>query len=136
MKELKFKAWDIREKRMHVIDRLGLHGFSHDFYSRDAVVCDVRQNDKERYIILQFTGLNDKNGEEMYDGDIIKCTDGADEIDIYDSDTGLGVVEWNNEYSFWSISKIENGLGDILHKGYVEIVGNIYENPELLEAHQ
>jgi len=75
----------------------------------------------------QYTGMKDKNGVEIYCGDTIKCTDGADEIDMSDSNTGIGCVEWNDIYGFWSISKIENGLGDILQCGYVEIIGNIHE---------
>ena len=77
--------------------------------------------------VVQYTGMKDKNGAEIYDGDTIKCTDGADEIDMLDSNTGIGCVEWNDIYGFWSISKIENGLGDILQCGYVEIIGNVHE---------
>lgn len=80
----------------------------------------------------QFTGLFDNSGKEIYEGDIVKCTDGADEINELNSDTGIGVIEWLDIWGFWNISNIENGLGDIKHNGYLEIIGNIHDNKELL----
>ncbi|CAF1852494.1 YopX family protein [Bacillus subtilis] len=82
--------------------------------------------------LRQYTGLRDKNGRDIYEGDIVKVTNGAEELGGVD--TGIGRVEWLTKWGFWNASKIENGLGDLLFNGYVEVIGNIYEDPEFLEA--
>jgi uncharacterized phage protein (TIGR01671 family) len=81
----------------------------------------------------QYTGLEDKNSKEIYEGDIIRVTNEVDEVNELDSDTGIGVVEWLDRWGFWNISNIENGLGDILNCRYVEIIGNIHENKYILK---
>jgi len=79
--------------------------------------------------LMQYTGLKDRNGAKIFEGDIVKAwmyddefhilkiyfEDGAFLIDFQDSDSDLTTIGWF----------IENG-------GNVEIIGNIYENPELL----
>lgn len=78
----------------------------------------------EHYYINQFTGLHDKNGKEIYEGDIVK-------IKYLDSsESYISEVEWSQAFLTWKLPQNRMlTVGD----GYTsEVIGNIYENPELL----
>lgn len=89
--------------------------------------------DNERYIIEDNTGLTDKNGTEIYHGDICSFT----------SKTGkhIGVVEWLDNLASFGLRMVKNNFRytffglDIMgiNLDTLEVVGNIHENPELLE---
>ena len=128
MKEIKYRAWDNLENRMYENVQFGIYQDPDEIISFEDILSLAR------FEIMQYTGLQDKNGKEIFEGDVVKCTDGADEIHELNSDTGIGAVEWLDIWGFWNISNIENSLGDIKHNGYVEVIGNIIDNPELLEA--
>lgn len=69
----------------------------------------------DNYVVMQFTGLHDKNGKEIYEGDIIKWG------------VHVGAVKWIN-----SCIVFGDGFGLFPCNLTSEIIGNIYENPELL----
>ncbi|EMF0486276.1 YopX family protein [Enterococcus hirae] len=81
----------------------------------------------DKYILMQSTGLKDKNGVDVYQGDIIRCTSGC-----------LHEVIWLEEYGgtfiggmpAWYLSGLRNGYS---WTGREEVIGNIYENPELMK---
>ena len=131
MRKIKFRIWDNLTNEMYYDALVG------NCRGESTVPCvylnDVGWAHTDNCVVEQFTGLLDKNGKEIYEGDIVNCTDGADEINELDSDTGIGVVEWLDIWGFWNISHIENGLSDIRHNGYVEVIGNIHDNKEPLE---
>lgn len=129
---LKYRAWDSWRKRMSVVDRIyidteGVRLYD-DFgeYWRDFR--DIK--------LMQSTGLTDKNGKEIFDGDIVRTTrflGRADEIG--------GFYEYEKDYV--GVVKVLEGSW-VIDTGSVavrlwseidesEVLGNIYENPELLE---
>lgn len=82
------------------------------------------------YPLMQFTGLHDKNGKEIYEGDIL----------LFSNQLALRIVLWEDSYAkfeFHLLNKSPQPCGYTLCKGnanVIEIVGNIYENHELLET--
>ena len=124
MRATKFRAWDENEKRMIYSEkreekRFVGFGFYHD-----------SGWDYNDFIFMQYTGLTDKNGKEIYEGDVVKFVNNLDKISYY-------IVEWRKEscgFEPYSDSIDNCGCcGTGLKGGETEVVGNILENPELTE---
>ena len=75
--------------------------------------------------IGQYTRMNDSMGKELYEGDIVRTSDNDDE---------LAVVEWDDEDLRFTVThgNVVNGLGEGYYSREVEVIGNMYDNPELL----
>ena len=76
----------------------------------------------------QYTGLKDKNGKEIYEGDVVRIWADPKDYNGYKGHNYIGIVEWD-EFILGFILSDGHGLKDF---EFIEIVGNIYENPELL----
>jgi len=121
MREIKFRAWDKANKFMHQDVQDGLNAVN----EKGVPVIGLsfgRLCRDEGNVIMQYTGLTDKNGKEIYEGDIIKYLGHYDGFDC----EGIGKVMFYN-YRF-EVDDI-----NIRHLSiHVEVIGNIYENKELL----
>lgn len=91
---------------------------------------DFAQYEVEGSTVGQFTGLKDKNGKEIYEADIIRLSDG---------DVSHHRIFWDIKSGRWMDERLEDGdsltgYDDFSFVSDCEIVGNIYENPELIDA--
>jgi uncharacterized phage protein (TIGR01671 family) len=117
MRDIEYRAWNFYDKKMYSWEEISSAKQSHTFL---WISC---QKDEKDNILMQYTGLKDKNDKEIYEGDVY--TQGDDNIKykvIFDEGGFIGNQIGNQS------------LASLTHWGNViEIIGNVYENPELLE---
>ena len=118
MREIKFRAWDtVMNKVLNLGDcKISIDLFGGIYDDEETPPRDVTY----RTILMQYTGLKDKNGVEIYEGDIL---------------SGNWIVVWHEAGFYLHIPKL---FSDTLYmpmseKLEGEVIGNIYENPNLLE---
>ncbi|WKZ96848.1 YopX family protein [Lacticaseibacillus paracasei] len=126
-REIKFRAWQPQVKRMFEVGDI-------DFIKEEVMLCHWGWESSNDIDLMQYTGLHDKNGREIYEGDIIVAHPKM-KYEI----PKIGVVQYGDyrpmfqyklvdgeEYSIWN---------NDVNRTY-EVIGNIFENPELLEEKQ
>ncbi|MDU2048647.1 MAG: YopX family protein [Clostridium perfringens] len=127
-REIKFRGWDSVNEVMLPVESINFREGYVSLNEGDNSLTDTL----EMIELMQYTGLKDKNGKEIYEGDILS-------IKIYSGDKviveGKTVVEfkdgcfgviWGHDKAFLSLNSF--------FKAKFEVIGNIYENPELLRG--
>jgi len=126
MREIKFRAWDKEKDELIPPEAL-----TEIVWNKSDAPDTIEYNDGEGlwqcldFILMQYTGLKDKSGVEIYEGDIVKYHSGAD------------IVSWTKTTAKFNVLNFYDASQDcpccaFSEYAELEVIGNIYENPELL----
>ena len=119
MRKIKFRAWDKENEKMMKVSSLHLenkeisvkeNGTFHLFRMQD---------------LMQYTGIKDKNGKEIYEGDIVILNDAEEE--------NRCIVKYKYGSYILVDGDLREDLSNVESDKFLEVVGNIYENKNLLE---
>jgi len=143
MREIKFRCWSKERKGIGIITKINFLTNECDYsLGKKKGNTDFGWTSLDNVILMQYTGLKDKNGKEIYEGDILK------------DDVGIAEVTYDNERAgFYAWFKKPVVFPDYAHgvkdtkinqihmyawstddyKTSAEVIGNIYENPELIK---
>lgn len=131
----RFRAWDKEEKCWIKIAALNFDG---EFWYLAPAMDDFNpvyyeSELGETWELMQSTGMHDKNGVEIFEGDVVKVSNHP----FQKKEDSAGIEIDGNYLINWSEHSLTWLAGDLLLyqlKPYIEVIGNIYTNPELLEA--
>lgn len=146
----RFRAWLKEDKEMIEVDEIHFKNGELDFIG-DAITWMCKSND---CVLMQSTGLRDKNGKEIFEGDVLKFNDSWDDccyegyvdgeiegvnyVEIQSESTGFIFckTKYPDSSLFYYANEEHLTFQEILTDSdfEFEVIGNIYENPELLEV--
>ena len=138
MREIKFRAWDKKKNQMYR-EVYVLHPSTQMIKATTMGEDNGWMNYVERCVLMQYTGLTDKNGVEIYEGDIVGgyphgtvFVRWSDEGACFESVSYDAIEDDEGEVTRTEVTTLlANDLSDC--KDAWEVIGNIYENPELMK---
>ena len=118
MREIKFRAWDTEREVMATVTHIGLDDYEVSMKDEEC----IRWREPYPYVcrLMQYTGIKDKNNKEIYEGDIVEFYSNVEDE----------IITEKVEYHFGIYRAGDYFVGKIYNK--CKVIGNIYENPELL----
>lgn len=129
MREIKFRAWDKELKEWTNYSISNINGNIIDFYNKEAGFWET-DKEGERFALCQYTGLKDKNNREIYEGDIVRNF-GSDYVPVYTK--GIYMALNTEQLKYPEEHRQLSTQFNVIWRNGCEIIGNIYENPELLK---
>lgn len=126
MREIKFRAWDKELNKMFNVLEMHFHNGGIDVVEYEPFTKPIiKTYPSEDIELMQFTGLKDKNGVEIYEGDDVKF--------YYKDGTESGEIKYLNSQCRFVVCFDGDNVYGFDHTTEKEVVGNIHENPDLLK---
>ena len=126
MNKIQFRAWYPEKQKMYEVAKIDMWG------DPDQATCDLAAIDEELFDIylcevetMQYIGIRDKYNREICEGDIV--------TGLFNHTDIIGHIVYGSDATFFIERKVLYGIGLNNAEDWLEVVGNIYENPELLE---
>ena len=146
IRDIKFRAWNKNTKKMYKIGQITFEKGIWNYQPDDREYIGMSIPYQPSFILMQYTGLKDKNGKEIYEGDIVTGTD----YPFIDEgkQSYVGIVVFYDDvasfgYEYYCVRKDKRGISNGINNEFeanenlicndLEVIGNIYDNPELLE---
>ena len=144
MREIKFRVWHKEYKTMGNVRKLHFLGSRIKVNDDIDFVLNMKDKEKQNIELMQYTGIKDKNGKEIYEGDIVRIYYGLCDDVFLIGEVKYGEFEYSacdeyncNRYGYYASKKWEDyccNTGYPIQPGEeLEVIGNIYENEDLLE---
>lgn len=136
MRTIKFRAFDKLTKQIFKVKEIDFDAIERNVYGfityksfLGGVYESLSFRNFDDVELMQYTGINDCNGREIYEGDIVKLDEDFAKAQGYSST--ISEVVWDEDGALFDTPKIQYALSQHNSK-YFTVIGNIYENPQLI----